>query len=146
MPEFRYGPVEFYLVGFQGDRPSQATVDALLEVLASGMMRLLDIVFITKAEDGTVSVTEVEEAEAAAALADLDIVASGLAGEEDINDFAEVIPEGTSAALVAVELVYQRKLASALANSGSTVLSTERVPAPIVNAVLDLVDATPEGA
>jgi len=44
------------------------------------------------------------------------------------------------AAIVALELVYARRLADKLASSGGVVLSAERIPAPIVNAVMDLAE------
>lgn len=145
MPEFRFGPVEFYLVGFEGDRPNPAVKQALLDLLATGMVRLLDIAVIKKDADGTVHIVEIEEASEASDFGDLDIVESGLASDEDIEDFAQLVPDGGSAALVAVELVFQRALASKLAAAGSVVLATERIPAPVVNAVLDIVEPALEG-
>ena len=41
---------------------------------------------------------------------------------------------------MALELVYARKLAGALAASGGVVLSSERIPAPIVNALVDAIE------
>lgn len=143
MPEFRYGPVEFYLVGFEGQQPDTATLDALSELLESGLVRLLDFVLLAKGEDGTITEIEVEDDSDALGLG-VDLVVSGLASEADIQDFAEQIPEGGSAALVALELVYARTLAASLAASGAVVLRTERIPAPIVNAMIDLAEAEAE--
>ena len=50
MTEFRYGPVELYLVGFDGDRPSPDTISALAELLEGGLVRLLDFVIVSKSE------------------------------------------------------------------------------------------------
>ena len=36
----------------------------------------------------------------------------GLVGDEDVEEFAEQIPPGTSAALLAIELVWAKRLAS----------------------------------
>ena len=36
MPAFRYGPVELYLVGFEGERPDAGTLAALSDLLESG--------------------------------------------------------------------------------------------------------------
>lgn len=141
MPEFRYGPIEFYLVGFEGERPDPATMQAFVELLHTGLVRLDDFALISKAEDGTVTVTEVEDDAAALGLEGIEVVATGLAADADIEEFAEHIPPGGSAVLVGLELLYARDLAEKLAASGGVVLRSERVPAPIVNAVLDLIDA-----
>ncbi len=52
-------------------------------------------------------------------------------------ELAEHIPVGTSAALIALELTWARTLAETFNASGGVVLRTERIPAPIVNAIVD---------
>jgi uncharacterized membrane protein len=144
MAEFRYGPVELYLVGFEGERPDPAVVQALVDLLDGGLMRLLDFVIISKSEDGDVEVVEVEDEAELYGLGDVELAEIGIAGEEDIAELAELVPPGGSAALVALEMVYARTLAEKVAASGAVVLSAERIPAPIVNAVLDAAHAEGE--
>jgi|LSQX01.1.fsa_nt_gb uncharacterized membrane protein len=141
MVEFRFGPVELYLVGFEGDRPDPGVMQALIDLLDSGRVRLLDFIIVSKSEDGEITVTEVEDEREAYGFADIEIVATGLTGDDDIEEFADLIPPGGSAALVALELAYVRELASKLAASGGVVLRTERIPAPVVNAVIDAAEA-----
>ncbi|MDZ8200856.1 DUF6325 family protein [Microbacterium sp. SSW1-59] len=139
MPEFRYGPVELYLVGFEGERPDAGTMAALSDLLENGLMRLLDLVLISKSGDGDITVAEIEADEFA-----LELHEVGIAGEEDIAELAELVPPGGSAMLVALELSYARELAQRVSASGAVVLSAERIPAPIVNAVMDLADEAGE--
>jgi hypothetical protein len=146
MVEFRYGPVELYLIGFEGERPDPSVMEALVEQVDSGHLRLLDFLLISKSESGEITVIEVEEDSADYGLGDIVLDEIGIAGEEDVEELAELIPAGTSAALIAIELSYQRKLASKLAASGGVVLSTERIPAPIVNAIVDAVESEGETA
>ncbi|MBN9184946.1 MAG: hypothetical protein J0I97_05695, partial [Microbacterium sp.] len=122
MVDFRYGPVEFYLVGLEGDRPEPGVVAALVNLLDTGMVRLLDFVILSKDDDGEVTVTEVEDEDDRYGLGEAELSASGIVGDEDVAELAELIPPGASAALVAFELVYQRDLASRLAASGAVVL------------------------
>ncbi|MBN9169782.1 MAG: hypothetical protein J0J11_07675 [Microbacterium sp.] len=140
MVDFRYGPVEFYLVGLEGDRPEPGVVAALVNLLDTGMVRLLDFVILSKDDDGEVTVTEVEDEDDRYGLGETELSASGIVGDEDVAELAELIPPGASAALVAFELVYQRDLASRLAASGAVVLASDRVPAPVVNALMDALD------
>lgn len=137
MAEFAFGPVELHLVGFEGERPSPGVMAALLDLVGQGIVRLLDFVIVAKSEDGEITVTEIEAEAEAYGLVDVEILAAGIAGDEDIEEFAELIPPGASAALVAFELVYARALAEQVAASGGIVLRSERIPAPIVNAVLE---------
>ncbi|MCR2808592.1 MULTISPECIES: DUF6325 family protein [unclassified Microbacterium] len=137
MADFAFGPVELYLVGFDGERPSPGVLSALMELIDSGLVRLLDLVLVTKSTTGEVTVTEIEEDSDAYGLAEVEFLASGIAAEEDIHELAESILPGASAALVALELVYARTLTERLASSGAVVLRAERIPAPVVNAVLE---------
>lgn len=140
MTDFRYGPVELHLVSFEGDRPDPQTLEALGELIGSGLVRLLDFIILSKTEDGAVAVVEIEEDENGTGFDELEILSAGIVGQEDIDDFAAQIPPGSSAALIALELTFERTLAEKLAVGGGVVLRSERVPAPIVNALLDVVE------
>jgi len=140
MAEFRYGPVELYLVGFEGDRPAPGVMQALVDQLDGGLVRLLDFVIVSRSDDGEVSIVEIEDETDEYGFGDVELGVVGLASDEDIEDLATLVDPGTSAAVVALELVYARDLASKLAASGGVVLSSERIPAPVVNAILDAVE------
>jgi hypothetical protein len=133
MAEFRYGPVELYLVGFEGESPDAGVLSALADLVEGGTLRVLDLVLVSKTEDGDVTIAEFEDEELA-----LELHEVGIAAEEDIFELAELVPPGASAILVALELLYARTLAERVAAAGAIVLSAERIPAPIVNAVMDL--------
>jgi uncharacterized membrane protein len=140
MVDFKFGPVELYFVALEDERPSPGVVKALTDLLDGGLVRLVDFLIVSKSEDGEVTVVEVVDEAEAYGFGGVDIAAAGLVGDEDVEELAELIEPGTSAAVVALELSYARSLASALAASGSVVLRTERIPAPIVNAVLELAE------
>lgn len=139
-----YGPVEFYLVGFEGDELNTAVLDELHKLTASRMVRLLDLVLVTKDEHGTVTFTEPETLEAVDT-SGYDLGATGIAGLDDIEDLAQALGPGTSAVLVVLELLYQRALAERVSAAGGELLAYDRVPAPVVNALMDtLVESTEE--
>lgn len=140
MTEFRYGPVELYLVGFDGDRPSPDTISALAELLEGGLVRLLDFVIVSKSESGDVEVIEIEDQTEEYGFGGIELAEIGITGEEDIAELVELVEPGSSAAIVALELLYARRLVDRLAASGGVVLSAERIPAPIVNAIMDLAE------
>lgn len=140
MNDFRFGPAEFYLVGFEGERPDPATFRALTDLMKSGVVRLLDFVMLAKSADGEVELLEIDADGASLGLESFEPIAAGLAGGEDIDALAEAIPPGQSAAVVVLELAYARELAQNLAAAGGQVPRSERVPAPVVNAMMDILD------
>ncbi|MEU4016235.1 DUF6325 family protein [Microbacterium sp. NPDC028030] len=140
MNDFRFGPAEFYLVGFEGERPDPATFRALTDLVDSGVVRLLDFVVLSKSANGDVEIVELEADGASLGLDDFAPIAAGLAGEEDVEALAEALAPGQSAAVVVLELAFARTLAQNLAAAGGQVLRSERVPAPVVNAMMDILD------
>ena len=145
MTEFTYGPVELHLVGLPADRPDPGIVAALVESIDAGIVRLLDFIVVTKSDDGEVTVTEVADDPDAFGFAGIELAEVGIAGDEDIAELSDLIPPGGSAAIVALELLWARRLVDNFAASGSFVLRSERIPAPVVNEVLALSEAAQEG-
>jgi Family of unknown function (DUF6325) len=139
MPDFRYGPVELYLVGFDSEQPDAGTLGALADLLATGVVRLLDLVIISKRDDGEVDVVEVEEGDNPLGLTTgPDPAVTGLLADEDLAELVAPMRPGTSAVVMALELTFAKTLTEELARGGGEVLRVERIPAPVVNAFIDL--------
>ncbi|WP_241740115.1 DUF6325 family protein [Microbacterium invictum] len=134
MTNFDYGPIEFYTIGFDGDRPGPAVLQAIDDLVDSGTVNLLDLVFATRAPDGELTVVELSDTTDDAGVPALDLM--GLAGLDDIELLAENVPPGRSAAILVVELLWAKAFASALFDAGGSVINRAGVPAPIVNAFL----------
>jgi hypothetical protein len=139
--EFTYGPVEVFLIGFDGDRPGRQVVDAIARVVEAGSVRLLDLLFVSRSQEGTVIVVEIDEIGDTLGLDGLDLLELGLAGETDVDDLAEAIAPGTSAAVLLVEHLWAREFAETLYRAGGSVLLSERIPAPVVNEMVALASA-----
>ncbi|WP_100810897.1 MULTISPECIES: DUF6325 family protein [unclassified Microbacterium] len=140
MVAFAYGPVELYLVGLEDERPAPGVVDALAEVLDAGLVRLLDLVLMSRDDDGNLTVVEIEEETDDYGFGGVELAAVGIVGDEDIAELSELVEPGTSAVLVALELAWARRLSEKLAASGGQLLSVERIPAPVVNALIESID------
>lgn len=134
MTTFDYGPIEFYAIGFEGDKPGPGVLQAIDDLVASGTVNVLDLVFATRAPDGELTVLELSDTIDDADVPALDL--AGLASDEDINDLAEGVAPGTSAAILVVELLWAKAFASALFDAGGVVLARQGIPAPLVNAYL----------
>lgn len=132
MSAFEYGPVEFYLVTLPDDGPPAAVLEALADDVASGTVRVLDFVIVRTAADGSYTTAEYD--------GELELHSPGMAGDEDIEELAELLDPETVAAVVVLELTWARVLSGHLAAAGGEVLSVERIPAPVVNALVDAVD------
>lgn len=136
MSDFDFGPIEMLLVGFAGERPGPGVVEAIADLIGDGLVRLLDLTFISRSSDGEVTVREIDDVSDEYGFGDVVLESRGIAADEDIAEFADDIPLGSSAALLVVELAWAKHLASRLAQSDGAVLSYARVSAPIVNGAL----------
>lgn len=133
-----YGPVELMVVSLAHSEPTPAVIDALVDQVTAGSLRVLDFVVVSRDATGEVTVTEMEVD--ALGHDALDLAVPGLTGEEDIALLAETLENGETAAIVALELLWARELASRLAAEGSEVVAAERIPAVVVNEIAALED------
>ncbi|MCH6230384.1 DUF6325 family protein [Microbacterium sp. CFH 31415] len=134
MTTFDYGPIEFYAIGFDGDKPGPGILQAIDDLVASGTINVLDLVFATRSPEGELTVMELSDTTDDGGAPALDL--AGLAGMEDIEALAEQVPPGTSAAILVVELLWAKAFAAALFDAGGAVIAREGIPAPVVNAFL----------
>jgi hypothetical protein len=135
MAEFEYGPVDIYVLSFEGSRPDDATLSALGDLMLNDEVRLLDLLIVARGDDGQVTIREYEEFRDEFGFTVVELEATGVIGDEDIDELADMIPPGTAGAIMALELLFAKKLASAFAASGGEVLQVERIPASVVNEV-----------
>lgn len=133
---YSYGPAEVFVAAYRGDLPDTAVLGALTDLIATDTVRLLDLLLITKADDGSVQVREIDDVTPAAlggASGPVELEARGLTANEDIDEVADALEPGTSAAVVVIEQLWAKALAERFTDSGSHLLWSTRVPAPALN-------------
>jgi hypothetical protein len=137
------GPIDYVVLEWQGELPAAGEVQPLLlELVDRGIIRILDIAFVTKDEDGSVSALEVGDLkQAAAAFAEFQGASSGLLGFEDLEEAAAALDPGTSAAVLVWENRWAAPVAAALRRSGGQLVASGRIPVQAVLAALDAVEA-----
>ena len=129
------GPIEIIVVGFPENQFTGEIVPALTDLVEAGFVRIVDLVFVTKDDDGTVASLELEELDSAVSDAYVTLVEEldSLIGEEDIEDFGEQLEPGSSIALLVVEHVWAKGFADAVANSGGVLLDSIRIPRDVID-------------
>ncbi|WP_262852409.1 DUF6325 family protein [Mumia quercus] len=131
------GPVDIAVLGFlEGAEPDGSVATVVAEAVASGAVRLLDAVIVSRGEDGDVTVVDVDDGDAVREVLGLDVDVPGLLGEEDILAIAEAVPAGASAVLVVWENVWAARFSAALDAVGGVVLAHERIDRSDLDAVV----------
>jgi hypothetical protein len=130
------GPVEYMVLGFPGNQFNGDIAPELANLIQSGTIRILDLVFMTKDEEGDVAAFEIDEHEDLKAFGVLDGEVGGIIGDEDIAYAADSLEPNTSAALLVWEDTWAIPLVEALRGSGGVLIEGSRIPHELMEAAL----------
>ena len=136
------GPIDYLLVEWPDRQPTGEVAPHLLDLVDRGLIRILDLVFLSKAEDGSVARLEIADfGDEVAAFAIFEGAASGLLSEEDTEEAGATLEPGTSAALLVFENRWAAPFATAVRRSGGQLVATGRIPIQAMLAALDAAEA-----
>ena len=133
------GPVDYLVVEFPPGRANFTgeMADELMRLSESDLVRILDIVVITKDDDGSVSALELDD------LADVDEVRAleadlaEILAADDIAHLAAAMEPGTVAGAIVWENVWAAPFASAARRAGGQLIATGRIPIQAIAASLE---------
>ena len=131
------GPDEILEFVFPGTQFTGEVAPALGELVESGLVRVIDLVFVTKGADGEVVGIELSDVDDATSAAFGQHVGepSGVLADEDIADLGEELPPNSSAAILVVEHLWATRFRDAIANSGGELVASIRIPQEVMEAV-----------
>jgi Family of unknown function (DUF6325) len=126
------GPVDYVVVGFPADKAdfSGAMADELKKLMESGTVRVLDLLMVTKDEDGTISVAELRDHDDSLVgeLRSLEADLSLMLAVEDVERVGGDLELGSAAAVLVWENTWAAPFASAVRHSGGELLAMGRIP------------------
>jgi hypothetical protein len=126
------GPVDYVVVGFPADKAdfSGAMADELKKLMESGTVRVLDLLMVTKDEDGTLSVAELRDHDDSLVgeLRSLEADLSLMLAVEDVERVGGDLELGSAAAVLVWENTWAAPFASAVRHSGGELLAMGRIP------------------
>ena len=132
------GPVEYLVVEFPGNKFKGEIVPALTELTNSGIIRVLDLLFVRKDADGSVTSVELSDlpAEESALFDDLDGEIDDLINEEDVMLVADLLNPNSSAGILVFENVWATRLRDAIVNANGRLVDNARIPVVVVEAAM----------
>ena len=141
------GPIDYVLVEWPGKQPTGEAVPYLVDLVDRGIIRVLDLAFITKAEDGSVAGMDIKDlGEQVEEMKVFEGASSGLLSDDDAAEAAEALEPGTSAALLVYENRWAAPFAAAVRRSGGQLIANGRIPVQAVLAALDAAEETEAAA
>ena len=143
------GPVDYIIVEFPAGA-SNFTGEMAKELLAlvnNKTIRLIDVLILTKAADGSVDATELSDIDALGELETLEAELAELLAEEDIEHLAAAMDPGSTAGVLIWENIWAAPFASAARRSGGQLIANGRIPIQAIIASIEADEtATPVGA
>ena len=136
------GPVDYLVVEFPGNKMTGEGLPLLVDLHDRGIIRILDLVFVSKDLDGTVSGLAISDfdADGTLDLAVFEGVRSGLIGEDDVEEASSALEPGNAAGILLYANTWAAPFASALLRGGAQVVASGRIPAEDLVAALDAAD------
>ncbi|MEK9518532.1 DUF6325 family protein [Streptomyces venezuelae] len=137
------GPIDYLIVEFPGNRMTGEGLPLLVDLVDRGLIRILDLTFVRKEEDGSVSGLEIADLTGDGEL-DLSVfegASSGLLGQDDLEEASAALQPGSSAGILVYENRWAAPFAAALHRGDAQVVASGRIPVPALLAALDTTDS-----
>jgi hypothetical protein len=142
MDDIEMGPIDYLLIEWPERQPRGEAAPHLIDLVDRGIIRILDLTFFHKDEQGEIAVLALADVEAIEGFEELVGAASGLLSGDDLEEAASVLEPGTSAALLIFENTWAAPFATALRNNGGQLVASGRIPIQAVIEALDAAEAT----
>jgi hypothetical protein len=136
------GPIDYIVLEWPGRQPSGEAVPLILDLVDRGIIRVLDVAFLLKDDDGHVAAVEAGELGPDSGFGEFAGASSGLLGQDDMEEAAAALDPGTSAAVLVWENRWAAPVAAAMRRSGGQLVASGRVPVQAILAALDALETT----
>ena len=137
------GPVDYVIVEFPAGASNFTgeMADELIALVDSGTIRLIDVLILTKNDDGTVDAMELSDIEELGELQALEAELAELLAEEDVVNLAAAMDPGSTAGVLIWENLWAAPFASAARRSGGQLIASGRIPIQAIIASIEADEA-----
>jgi hypothetical protein len=137
------GPVSYLIVEFPGNRMTGEGFSALMDLVDQGLIRVLDLEFVMRGSDGSITAVTVADIDGDGELdmAVFEGASSGLLDQSDLDGAADAIQPGASAAILLFENRWATKFVQGMRNGGAELVAAGYIPLDDIAASLDATEA-----
>jgi hypothetical protein len=143
------GPVDYLVVEFPAGQSnfSGEMAKELARLVESGVIRVLDLLILTKREDGTVDSFEIDDLEEVDELRAVEGEIAEILAADDVANLAAAMEPGSTAGALVWENRWAAPFASAARRAGGQLIATGRIPIQAILASIEAEESTAsEGA
>ena len=138
------GPIDIAVIGYPPGSPMTGdAMPLLIDLVERGIVRVLDVLFVMKDDDGNVVGFEARDLDdkGVGEFTVFEGASSGLLGDEDVAETGEALEAGSGAVLIVYENRWAAPFIAAVRRNGGIPLAFERIPAAQVVEALDALEA-----
>ena len=137
------GPIDYIVVEFPAGASSFTgeMSEALLSLVDAGTIRVVDVLILTKNEDGSVDAMELSDIEQLGPLQRVEAQLAELLAAEDVEHLAAAMDPGSTAGVLIWENLWAAPFASAARRSGGQLIATGRIPIQAIIASIEADEA-----
>jgi Family of unknown function (DUF6325) len=136
------GPISYLIVEFPGNKMTGEGFPILIDLVDRGVIRILDLVFVRRDQDGTMRAVELADIDHDGQfdLAVFEGASAGLIDASDIADATPVVEPGSSAGILIFENRWAAPFTQALRRGNAQLVAAGYIPLDTVLASLDATD------
>jgi hypothetical protein len=137
------GPIDYLVVEFPSGQQNFTGEGAaeLLRLHDAGLIRVMDLVIIGKAEDGSVMAQELGDLDDMGEFARLEAELAETLAEEDVLALGAVMAPGSIGAVLVYENLWAARIGSAIRHAGGQLVTQGRIPMQALIAAVEADEA-----
>jgi Family of unknown function (DUF6325) len=137
------GPIDFVVIEFPAGASNFTgeVAEELLKLVDAGTIRLVDVLILTKDEDGSIDAIEFSDVEDLGPLRAAEAELAELLAEDDVVHLAAAMDPGTVAGVIVWENLWAAPLAAAVRHTGGQLIADGRIP---IQAIIAAIEADPD--
>lgn len=129
------GPVDYVIIEWSDGQPDGKALPHLIDLVDRGLVRIIDLAFVTKSEEGVVTAVNLDQLGVEFEV--FNGASSNLLDDGDFAEAANAIEPGSSAAILLWENLWAAPLAGALRGAGAQIVARGAVP---IDALLETLE------
>jgi hypothetical protein len=135
------GPISYVIAEFPGNKMTGEGFSVLIDLVDRGLIRILDLMFVTRDANGEVHALELQDLGDEIDLTVFEGAGTGMLDADDLAEATSVIEPGSSAGILIFENRWAAGFTSALRRSGAELVAAGYIPQDAILAALDATEA-----
>ena len=137
------GPVDYLIVEFPAGHQNFTgeAADELVRLHDAGIIRVMDVLILAKAEDGSVEAQELSDLAELGELARLEAQLVQTLAADDVLDLAAAMDPGSVAGVLVYENLWAAPFGSAMRRAGGQLIANGRIPIQAIIAAIEADEA-----